>query len=130
MTEEQYTNFIASVKNITTHAIDLDANASGREHAERLCKMLFEVLELDRTRTVMCHAAAAEPPIVRNAFAAELGLFNARYPNDADIADARIPKALKDADTVKNSFHAVFKIPDWLDKILHILNELLKLLRP
>lgn len=123
--DHPYKIFLRIVKDNVYGKIEHDRNtyADNGEALEALAKSVFDSIATEQAVELVKTAIENEDERVRNALLAELKFFNMKYGNSNDGT------ALSAADTVKSSIHCILTLPNWLKKLLKILNELISLLK-
>ena len=123
--EESYRVFLRIVAYIVRSRINAIQNEPQRDRATEFADSVFPVIANNPAVNAVVDAFNRQDEHVRKALAAELRFFNSKYGNDLDN-----DSAAEDAETVKSSLEELLGalLPEWLKKMLKILNELLSLL--
>jgi hypothetical protein len=105
----------------------------GKEKLNELSNEVFEhVLGKDALKSF--RGAIENYPVdaeaAYNLLFIELEYYNSRYNMGADNTEAPVNEtgSIEDGKTVKDSIEEIFNLPNWLKKVLKVLNELLSLL--
>ena len=126
MNPDIYSEFLRIVRAIVDHQIaNLEHDAELMASANEFATCVWNTIDNNEARQMVVNAIDQQPPIVADALIAELNFFNLRFANNAAQNN---PDAFAAAETVKSSLEKVLDLPDWLEKMLKILNELLSLL--
>lgn len=123
---ENYKEFLRCVEEIVKILVD-QVNGDSKIKATEFSESVLEPLKEEAAVTVVANAFANLDDRVKKALTAELDFFNSRYGQSPTKKDAAAAACA--AETVKSSLEEVLDLPDWLEKLLKILNELLSLLR-
>ena len=139
--ENEYMSFLAAVKNIVNIRIDALKDDKLEGLARVFAGSVFDTIGSQEAKDVIDCQSKLQDKRVLKAFTAELKFFNARYgpqkhvdrfhyPQDSiDSQRAKDDSAVGDAETVKESLRKIFTLPEWFDKALEILDELLSLVK-
>lgn len=136
--QHPYDRFLDTTEGIVQRGVKAQRE-DVRERARQLASALFEQLRSDDALLAMKHAFAqlksgrdlpsGKGEAAHALLVAEIEFFAGVYANpDREGGD----RAFDDAGTVKDSIEDILRkwLPEWLEKPLKILNELLRLLRP
>ena len=146
LNRKQYLSFLCTVDGIVRERIGNLAEPV-REKATEFAQEVFCALNKKDAVNEVVNGLSGQCDSVQKSFTAELGFFNARYNiHERDNSESRsgqvrivaewnekfILRGLEDAGTVKDTLEQILdsKIKGWLKKLLKILNELLRLLKP
>ena len=123
--EESYRAFIQIVTSIVDRRINGIQNEALRDQAAEFANSVLPIIADDRAVNAIVDAFNRQDEHIRNALAAELRFFNSKYGNDPESVSAA-----EDAEIVRSSLEELLGdfLPEWLKKMLKILNELLSLL--
>lgn len=136
---ELYEAFICTTQNIVNQRVKA-MNGTAKSRAEKMAEKLFGQLRSSDALNAMRDALEGlenashdydwpngKGEVVHALLLEEMRLFNAIH-----AGANRACKGLEDADTVKGSIEDLLSpcLPQWLKKLLKLLNQLLHLLRP
>ncbi len=136
--KEAYKGFLEALETI------VEQWAGNIPKAKEFSESVFDGLKGEEACCLVVEALNEQHEAVKSAFKVELEFFNAKYTDDnlrgllqsSGVALAKkrefVERALEDGDTVKKSLEELVgsTLPGWLKKMLKLLNELLKLVRP
>ena len=145
---EAYTEFLCTLRGIVDHRRVRIESAEERELAEQLTGPVFGALMGRAAVGAVVGAfrlngrvedgrdeARPNDEVVLNALLAEMQFFNARYGNfrgEEGGRDGEADEGAGDGHVVKGSLEKILgaTLPDWIKRLLEVLNEILSLIRP